>query len=145
MLRNLAAPPICTDMDDPYSAVALSEIAARVVEALPDRFREHCSDVAFAVEDFATQDQLASVGLVDRWQLSGLYQGLPLPDQSVWDHARMPPRVWLFRMPLLAEMRSRRLAIDDLVRHVVIHELGHHFGFSDEEMHALEEGAAGVR
>lgn len=131
-------------MDEPFSAAALADIAVRAVEGLPEQFRAHCAGVVFAVEDFATQEQLSSVGLVDRWELSGLYQGLPLPDQSVWDHARMPPRVWLFRMPLLAEMRSRRLAIEDLVRHVVIHELGHHFGFSDEEMHALEQTAGDI-
>lgn len=131
-------------MGEPFSAAALAAIAARVAAGLPAQFRQHCADVVFAVEDFATQEHLSSVGLVDRWELSGLYEGLPLPDQSIWDHARMPPRVWLFRMPLLAEMRSRRLAIEDLVRHVVIHELGHHFGFSDDDMHALEQAAGGA-
>jgi predicted Zn-dependent protease with MMP-like domain len=123
-------------------SIADMEASARTaLESLPRPFAEHCRDIVLQIEDFATQEQLTSVGLVDRWQLSGLYQGRPLPEQSLWQSGEMPPRVWLFRMPLLAEMRATRVPIDDLVRHVVIHEIGHHFGFSDEDMHALEEKA----
>ena len=120
------------------SIVEMDAVANRVLATLPEPFRSHCKDVVLQVEDFATRDQLAAVGLVDRWQLSGLYQGRPLPDQSIWQSGEMPPRIWLFRMPLIAEMRSTQVALDVLVRHVVIHEAGHHFGFSDAEMHALE-------
>jgi predicted Zn-dependent protease with MMP-like domain len=123
------------------SIAAMEELARAVMAELPERFRRHCSDVVLTVSDFATQEQLAAVGLVDRWQLSGLYEGRPLPEQSQWQSGEMPPRVWLFRMPLLAEMRATRVPLDELVRHVVIHEIGHHFGFSDEDMHALEREA----
>lgn len=125
-------------MDDPYSAAIIAEIANRSVASLPASIRAQCHDIVVSVEDFATPEQLASVGLIDRWTLSGLYQGVPLPDQSSWESGRMPPRVWLFRMPILAEMRSRRISLEELVHHVVIHEIGHHFGFSDDDMHALE-------
>lgn len=124
------------------SAEDMDALARDVLATLPEPFRAHCADVVLAVEDFATPEQLASVGLHDRWQLSGLYEGRPLPDQSIWASGEMPPRIWLFRMPLVAEMRSTRVPLEALVRHVVIHEAGHHFGFSDEEMHALEEQAA---
>ena len=124
------------------SAEEMDRLARGVIATLPEPFRTHCGDVVLRVEEFATADQLASVGLVDRWQLSGLYEGRPLPEQSQWNTGDMPPRIWLFRMPLLAEMRSTGVTIDDLVRHVVIHEAGHHFGFTDEEMHALEEQAS---
>lgn len=120
---------------------AMDALASEVLSTLPEPFRTHCESVVLRVEDFATQDQLASVGLVDRWQLSGLYEGRPVPEQSQWVSGEMPPRIWLFRMPLMAEMRSTGVRIEDLVRHVVIHEAGHHFGFSDEEMHALEQQA----
>lgn len=120
------------------SAERMDALAREVLDTLPDRFRCHCEDIVLQVADFATQDQLASVGMIDRWQLTGLYEGRPLPEQSQWTSGEMPPRVWLFRMPLLAEMRATRVRLEDLVRHVVIHELGHHFGFSDEDMHALE-------
>jgi predicted Zn-dependent protease with MMP-like domain len=124
------------------SADDMDALARHVLATLPEPFREHCADVVLLVEDFATPEQLASVGLLDRWQLSGLYEGRPLPDRSIWQSGEMPPRIWLFRMPLVAEMRATRVSLEALVRHVVIHEAGHHFGFSDEDMHALEAQAA---
>ena len=129
------------EMVPTVSIAEMDALANRVLVTLPEPYRSSCADVVLQVEDFATSDQLASVGLMDRWQLSGLYQGRPLPDRSIWETGEMPPRIWLFRMPLVAEMRSTRVPLDALVRHVVIHEAGHHFGFSDAEMRALEEQA----
>lgn len=125
------------------SAEEMETLAMRVLADLPEPFRRHCTDIVLRVEDFATSDQLASVGLIDRWELSGLYEGRPVPDRSVWESGEMPPRIWLFRMPLVAEMRATRVTLEALVRHVVIHEAGHHFGFSDAEMHALEDQVGG--
>lgn len=129
-------------MTHPVSIAEMEALAQRVLNDLPEPFRRHCTDIVLRVEDFATPEQLASVGLFDRWDLSGLYEGRPVPDQSVWESGEMPPRVWLFRMPLMAEMRTTRVTLEALVRHVVIHEVGHHFGFSDAEMHALEDQAS---
>lgn len=123
------------------SLAEMDALANRVLASLPEPFRNHCGDVVLQVEDFATAEQLAAVGLIDRWELSGLYEGRPLPDRSIWQTGELPPRIWLFRMPLIAEMRSTRVSLEALVRHVVIHEAGHHFGFSDAEMHALEAQA----
>lgn len=95
-------------------------------------------DIVLRVAEFATDAQLASVGVDNRWELSGLYEGEPVPDQSIWESGRLPPRIWLFREPLIAEWRDTGVEMEDLVRHVVIHEAGHHFGFSDADMHALE-------
>lgn len=122
-------------------AEEMETLAREVIAGLPEPIRVHCADIALFVVDFATPEQLASVGLIDRWELSGLYEGRPLPDQSIWSSGEVPPRIWLFRMPLVAEMRSTRVSLEALVRHVVIHEVGHHFGFSDDDMHALEEAA----
>lgn len=119
----------------------MQHMAEQVVANLPDKFRDQLSDVVLQVEDFATPDQLAAVDLTNKWQLSGLYQGQALPHQSIWATHRMPPRIWLFRMPLIAEWRNTGVRMDDLVRHVVIHEAGHHFGFSDDDMHQIEDGA----
>ena len=119
----------------------MQQLAEAALAALPGQFREQLGDIVLQVEDFATPDQLASVGLADRWQLSGLYEGEPLPDRSIWESGRMPPRIWLFREPLIAEWRETGVRMDDLVRHVVIHEAGHHFGFSDDDMHWLEDQA----
>lgn len=131
------------NMDVIVSAEEMETIARSVLAELPDPFREHCASIVLAVEDFATPEQLASVGLIDRWELTGLYEGRPMPDQSIWHSGEMPPRIWLFRRPLLSEMRATQVSLHALVRHVVIHEAGHHFGFSDDEMHALEAQAAG--
>lgn len=128
-------------MTQTVSAEEMEALANRVLGDLPEPFRRHCTDIVLRVEDFATTEQLASVGLIDRWELSGLYEGRPVPERSVWQSGEMPPRIWLFRMPLVAEMRATRVTLEALVRHVVIHEAGHHFGFSDEEMHALEDQA----
>ena len=116
-------------------------MAEAAFAGLPAEFRSQLSDVVLEVEDFATPEQLESVDLDDRWQLSGLYQGEPLPDRSIWESGRMPPRIWLFREPLIAEWRATGVRMEDLVRHVVVHEAGHHFGYSDEDMHRLEDQA----
>lgn len=116
-------------------------LAQAALVALPAPFREQLGDVVLRVEDFATAEQLASVGLEDRWELSGLYEGEPLPDRSIWESGRLPPRIWLFRQPLVAEWRETGVRMDELVRHVVVHEAGHHFGFSDDDMHRLEDEA----
>ncbi len=125
------------------SADEMEALAQRVLAGLPEPFRQHCADIVLRVEDFATPEQLASVSLLDRWELSGLYEGRPMPERSIWESGEMPPRIWLFRLPLVAEMRATRVTLEALVRHVVIHEAGHHFGFSDAEMHALEDQAGG--
>lgn len=119
----------------------MQSLAEAALSELPDKFRSELADVVLRVEDFATAEQLRSVGLDDRWELSGLYEGEPVPDQSIWESARMPPRIWLFREPLIAEWRETGVRMDDLVRHVVVHEAGHHFGFSDDDMHWLEDEA----
>ena len=116
-------------------------MAEAAFAGLPAEFRSQLSDVVLEVEDFATTEHLESVDLDDRWQLSGLYQGEPLPDRSIWESGRMPPRIWLFREPLIAEWRATGVRMEDLVRHVVVHEAGPHFGFSDEDMHRLEDQA----
>ena len=119
----------------------MQRMAEAALRSLPPQFGEDLADVVLSVVDIATPEQLAAVDLDDRWQLSGLYEGQPLPDQSVWESGRMPPRIWLFRQPLIAEWRETGVRMDDLVRHVVVHEAGHHFGFSDDDMHWLEDQA----
>lgn len=116
-------------------------MAEAVLASLPDEFRNELGDVVLHVEDFASSEQLAAVNLSDRWELTGLYEGESLPNRSIWESGRMPARIWLFRKPLIAEWRATGVRLEDLVRHVVVHEAGHHFGFSDEDMHWLENQA----
>jgi predicted Zn-dependent protease with MMP-like domain len=120
------------------------EMAARAVLArLPALFRDGLRDIVLRVEEFATAEQLASVGLYDPWDLTGLYEGVPLTERSQEDSGIMPPMITLFRQPLLEEMADTGVSFVALVRHVVIHEAGHHFGLSDEDMHALEDSVTG--
>lgn len=121
--------------------VEFESAARKVLNRLPPAFRDYLADVVLRVDEFASPEQLAAVGMENRWELTGLYEGIALPEQSQWDHERMPPVISLFRQPLLAEMHETGVGFADLVRHVVIHEAGHHFGLSDEDMHALEESA----
>ena len=121
------------------SIAAMQAMAEQVVATLPEVFAAELECAVIRVEDFATREQLASVELSDKWDLTGLYEGRPLPDASIWESGEMPPRIWLFRQPLLAEMDETGVGLAELVRHVVIHEAGHHFGFSDEDMHRIEE------
>ena len=119
----------------------MQRLAEQVLRALPEQFRSELDRAVMRVVDFATPEQLASVDLDDKWELSGLYEGRPISEASIWESGELPPRIWLFRQPLLAEMEETGVGLEELVRHVVIHEAGHHFGFSDEDMHRLEDEA----
>jgi predicted Zn-dependent protease with MMP-like domain len=131
-------------MNGPFSAspgaADMEAMAHAALRALPAHFRAHLGDVVVRVEEFATREQLTAVGLDDQWDLSGLYEGRPLSERSIWDAGEMPAIVTLFRQPLLHEWRTTGVELGDLVTHVVVHEIGHHFGFSDETMHRLEDG-----
>jgi predicted Zn-dependent protease with MMP-like domain len=123
----------------PAPSLADFEQQARaVLRRLPQPFRAHLEDVVLRIAEFASSEQLAGVGMEDPYELTGLYEGIALPEQSQWDHERLPPVISLFRQPLLAEMEETGVGFAELVRHVVIHEAGHHFGLSDEDMDALE-------
>lgn len=120
-------------------AETIEQIARNAIAAMPPLFRDHLGDVVLRVEDFADAETLASLGIENEWELSGVYEGRPLTEQSVWESGGMPARICLFRRPLLDEWIETGVSLERLVSHVLIHEVGHHFGFSDEQMHALEE------
>ncbi|MEL7444897.1 MAG: metallopeptidase family protein [Pseudomonadota bacterium] len=123
------------------SPTDFERVARATIASLPERFRQELESVVLVVEEFATTEQLAAVDIANKWNLTGLYEGVPLTEKSVWRGGDMPPTISLFRQPLLAELRETGVDFEELVRHVVIHEAGHHFGFSDDDMHALEDSA----
>lgn len=125
----------------PPTAEEMEEMALRSVRSLPPQFREQMTDVVVRVEEFATREQLDSVDIASRWDLTGLYDGRPVGEKSQWQTGDLPPMIFLFRQPLVREWRETGVEIEDLVHHVVVHEAGHHFGFSDDDMHALEDEA----
>jgi predicted Zn-dependent protease with MMP-like domain len=124
------------------SVAEFEALARDVLARLPEPFRAHLDDVVLHIAEFATDEQLDGVDMDDPWDLTGLYEGIALTEQSRWDHERLPPVISLFRQPLLAEMEETGVGFAELVRHVVIHEAGHHFGLSDEDMDALEASVA---
>jgi predicted Zn-dependent protease with MMP-like domain len=123
------------------TADEIEAIARRTLAALPEPFVSHLRDVVLQVEEFASDDMLASMGIDDPFDLTGLYEGVPLNQKSVDISGALPDRILLFRRPILDEWADGRHTLERLVTHILIHEAGHHFGFSDDDMHALEEAA----
>ena len=119
-------------------ASQIEAIARQSLAALPPQFRDHLRDVVLKVEEFATRRQLDEVEIDDPWDLTGLYEGRPIDLQSQWDSGEMPPVISLFRQPLIREWQQTGVRFADLIHHVTVHEAGHHFGLSDDDMHALE-------
>ena len=131
MTRTIALAPSIADMQ------AMAEAALR---QLPSAFAERLGDILLLVEDWPDEDTLAELGIDNPYELTGVYEGLPLTERSIEHSGTLPDRVRLFRRPILDEWAERGdEALEHLVAHVVVHEIGHHFGLSDEDMHALEE------
>lgn len=114
-------------------------LAREALDRLPAPFREHLDDIVIRVEEFADDETLDAMDIEDAWELTGLYHGRPVGEQSVWQTGDMPPTITLYRQPLLAEWRETGVELADLVNHVVVHEVGHHFGLSDDDMHRIED------
>ena len=124
------------------SAPTLNDIAAMAREALDsleEPFRTHAKAVAIKVEDFADDETLATMKIENPYELTGLYSGVALTLEMHSAPSQMPPMVWLYRMPIIDEWAATEgIALEELVAHVVVHELGHHFGWSDEEMDVMQ-------
>lgn len=123
------------------SEAEIDEIARHTLARLPSPFAESLRDIVLQVVPVADPDTARRVGLSHPMQLSGLYEGVSLNRQSVSQSGTLPERITLYSRPILAEWRSTGVSLNELVSHIVIHEVGHHFGFSDDDMHALEDGA----
>ncbi len=124
------------------SADEIEAIARRALDALPQPFAASLGDIVLLIEDFADEATLRDMGIEDPFELTGLYEGVPLTERSVEQSGTLPDRVRLFRRPILDEWADGEDSLEHLVAHVVIHEIGHHFGLSDEDMHALEDAVA---
>ena len=124
------------------SADDIEAIARRAMAALPEPFASHLDNVVLRVEEFADDETLGSMGIDDPFDLTGIYEGIPLTERSVDQSGTMPDSIRLFRRPILDEWAGGDETLEHLVAHVLIHEVGHHFGLSDDDMHALEESVA---
>jgi len=123
------------------SLAELETMAHDVFERLPKRFRDLCEGVIIRVDDFPTDEVLDEMDAETEFDLLGLFQGTGLPQQSVSDIARLPNMVWLYRRPILDYWAEHDEALGDVVRHVLVHEIGHHFGLSDDDMVDIEAEA----
>ena len=125
------------------SAEEMEALARAALARLPAPFRAHLGDVVLRVEEFADEALLAEMGIEDPFDLTGVYEGTPLHEKSIEHSGRLPDRIRLFRAPILDEWIARGdETLETLVAHVLVHEVGHHFGLSDEAMHALEDEVA---
>lgn len=102
-------------------------------------FSESIGDIVLLVQDFADDDTLRQMGIDDPFELSGLYEGIPLTERSVEQSGTLPERIFLYRRPILDEWAAGDETLEHLVAHVLVHEVGHHFGLSDDDIHALED------
>jgi len=123
----------------PPSVEDLVALADRALAAIPPKLRRHIGNVSIAVEEVADDETLDELGIESEWDLSGLYRGTPLHRRSVEDIARGPDMIFLYREPILLEWIETGEDLYRLVRNVLVHEVAHHFGFSDADIEALEK------
>lgn len=119
--------PSCSDIES---------LARNALSRLPELFRSHLGHVALIVDDFADEATLAELGIEDPFDLSGLYSGRPVGETA--QTGDLPTTIHLFRRPILDEWAENGETLEHLVAHVLVHEVGHHFGLSDDQMHKLE-------
>lgn len=124
------------------SAPSLDDFAAlarAAFDALPEAFRSAAGDVVIRIDDFAAEDVLAEFGLEDPFELTGLYQGVDIGSRDSLGPAPEPSRIFLYRRPILDEWCERGdVTLPDLIAHVLIHEIGHHLGLTDDDIDAIE-------
>ena len=128
----------------PRKAPSLAEfevLASEVHARLPEKFRALCEGVIIRVEDFPTDEVLDEMGLESEFDLLGLFQGVGLPFRSDSAPVQMPNMIWLYRRPILDYWAEHEETLGAIVAHVLVHEIGHHFGLSDDDIAAIEEAA----
>jgi len=123
----------------PPGAERIEAIARATIARLPAEFARHLGDVLLRIEEFADDATLDEMGIENPFELTGLYTGLPVGSKSVDHSGTMPDMIHLYRRAILDEWVETGVALEALVAHVVIHEIGHHFGLSDDDMHRLED------
>jgi predicted Zn-dependent protease with MMP-like domain len=136
--RLTDSPPEPRAFGAPPSLAEMELMAYEELEHIPRELRRHCAGVAVRVQDFADDDVLAEMGIESPFDLMGLYQGIPLTKQSTYDVRHQPDMVFLYRRALLDYWCEGVDDLRDVIRHVLIHEIGHHFGFTDADMERIE-------
>ena len=123
------------------SAADIEAMARASLDRLPEPFASHLRHVVLTVEELVDEATLRDMGIDDPFELTGLYHGLPIGEKSVDHSGTLPDRITLYRRAILDEWTAEGESLEHLVHHILVHEVGHHFGLSDADMHALEEQA----
>lgn len=126
--------------DIPPDLAEIEALARAAMAALPAAFKTEAEKVVLQVEDFASEEMLKDLDIADPFSLTGLYDGVPMTEKSVLDQSIQPDAIWLFRRAILDEWIDRGdVSLAALVAHVYVHELAHHFGWSDEDIASIDE------
>jgi predicted Zn-dependent protease with MMP-like domain len=123
------------------SLAEFETLAMEVFRGLPEKFRALCTDLVIQVEDFATDEVLDRMGIESPFDLLGLFQGIGLPFRSDAVSGAMPNMIWLYRRPIIDYWAEHEDSLGAVIAHVLVHEIGHHFGLSDADMEAIEKEA----
>jgi predicted Zn-dependent protease with MMP-like domain len=138
MTDDVLSHPLAWRMVKALSLAEMELIAEDAFRRLPEGFRALCADLVIQVDDFPSEDVVREMQLQSEFDILGLFQGVGLPFQSTSDPARMPNMIWLYRRPILDYWAEHEEALGSIIAHVLVHEIGHHFGLSDDDMEALE-------
>jgi predicted Zn-dependent protease with MMP-like domain len=144
-MADLASDPIAWRPVKAPSLAELEALAGEVFKHLPKRFRDLAADVVIRVDDFPSEDVLDEMQAESEFDLLGLFQGVGLPFRPESAAVQMPNMVWLYRRPILDYWAEHDETLGAIVKHVLVHEIGHHFGLSDADMATIEEAAEQTR
>ncbi len=120
---------------------AIEHIARAAMARLPEPFRSHLTSIVLRIDPFPDAEVMAEMELDSEWDLLGLYWGRPVGDKFNAPSGALPDMIFLYHQPLLAEWCQGEDSLEALVSHVLVHEVGHHFGLSDADMEAIEAAA----
>ncbi|MFY9772057.1 MAG: metallopeptidase family protein [Xanthobacteraceae bacterium] len=140
-MAEVTSDPLAWRATKAPSLAELEVLAGEVFRRLPKRFRDLAAEVVIRVDDFPTDDVLDEMGAQTEFDLLGLFQGVGLPFRSESAAVQMPNMIWLYRRPILDYWADHDETLGAIVKHVLVHEIGHHFGLSDADMAAIEEAA----
>jgi predicted Zn-dependent protease with MMP-like domain len=138
-MADIASDPLAWRRMKAPSLAELEVLAGEVFLRLPQKFRDLCAGLVIQVDDFPSDEVLDTMGAESEFDLLGLFQGVGLPFRSESSPVQMPNMIWLYRRPILDYWAEHEETLGAIVQHVLVHEIGHHFGLSDEDMAAIED------
>jgi predicted Zn-dependent protease with MMP-like domain len=140
-MADIASDPLAWRRMKAPSLTELEILAGEVFLRLPQKFRDLCAGVVIQVDDFPSDEVLDTMGAESEFDLLGLFHGVGLPFRAESSPVQMPNMIWLYRRPILDYWAEHEETLGAIVQHVLVHEIGHHFGLSDADMAAIEDAA----